>query len=171
MDRRIVLPAMALALVAIGLGVVGSLGSAAPVFAANGAKPTFNVVLSSATVHQGDGNWVDTWLFVTNPSHDLTTVGSSGGRTIVHVVTVESLTCAQVYPNGTTETDTFTPNDVMFHYRWDPVVNPLERSLVFFVGWNAAETTGIWRFKYTLTVTYEGQTFNLVESFRVIVRP
>ena len=172
MDRRIVLPAMALALVAIGLGIVGSVGSAAPSFAANGAKPTFHVVLSTVTAHVG--GMVDTFLYLTNPSHNMETFGTPiQTRQLVHAAVVNSLTCEVLYPDGTTETPTFDPSDPngMFAWRWDPVVNPLERSLVFFLGWSVGGNAGVVRFKYTLTVTFEGQTSDLVETFRVVVRP
>ena len=168
MDRRIVLPAMALALVAIGLGIVGSVGSAAPSFAANGAKPTFHVVLSTVTAHVG--GMVDTFLYLTNPSHNMETFGTPvQSRNLVHVAVVDLLTCEVLYPDGTTET--YTAPGGIFDYRLDPVVNPLERSLVFFLGWSVKENAGVCRFKYTLTVTFTGQTFDLVETFRVVVRP
>ena len=169
MDRRKLLPVMALTLAAVALGVVGSIGNAAPIFAAKGAKPAFNVLLSAATAHVG--GMVDTFLYVTNPSHNLETAGMPvQTRQLVHAAVVNFVTCEVLYPDGTTETDTFAPGGI-FNYRWDPIVNPLERDLVFFLGWSVGGQKGVIHFKYTLDVTFEGQTFDLVETFRVVVLP
>ena len=61
----------------------------------------------------------------------------------------------------------------MLWYRWDPVVYPSETSMVFFIGWGFAEVglddmPGVYKFTYALSVTFEGETFDLVRTVNII---
>jgi len=57
---------------------------------------------------------------------------------------------------------------------WNPVVYPMEKSLLFFVGWvwksvdeqgNPTDVVpGVAKYTYTLSVTFDEQTYDLVQS-------
>ena len=133
-------------------------------------SPSMKVALNTTTINM-DGVF-DSWIFVTNPSRNMDTSGSTPGwRLPVHVVTCNNLTVVYRLPNGTVvDGGTFSPGDGFLEYRWNPIVNPMENSMVFFIGFGTWEMPGRYAFTYTLNVTYEGQNYLLQDTFQINVR-
>ena len=97
-------------------------------------------------------------------------------RMPVHVVEVLKLTVIIVrVSDGEIRSWELTPEDPeIISHRWDPIVYPGERSLVFFIGWLLSEeedywTAGPYEFIYILQVSFEGETFELVKTFMIMV--
>lgn len=134
-------------------------------------RPSMKIELNATKVNVN--GVFDSWIFVTNPSRNMDTQGdpSTGGRLPVHVVTCNSIRLVWTLPDGTVASDeTFYPGVPPLAYRWNPIVNPMEDSMVFFVGWNMFGVPGKHTFTYTLSVTYEGQTYLLTDTFNIHVR-
>ena len=159
-------------LLAICLGTVLPYVSAARPNKKRSRRPRFTIRIDRRVVPSGET--FDTWLYVTNPSRNMETQQSDSGRMPVHVVEVESLEITivrmsdgEISPFG----GTYTPSDLP--QRWDPIVYPGERSLVFFVGWALVEKDywepGAFEFTYTLEVTFEGENFELTRTFIIWV--
>jgi hypothetical protein len=138
---------------------------------------TFSLKIDTRAIQVGESAW--TWLYVANPSADMEMAPSNPVPPPleikpVHRVEVHSLTITEVSPTGVTTISAFEPDgtdgiDELFRYRWDPVVYPLETSMVFFIGWGHEEghLLGVYKYTYTLSVTYEGETFDLEQTFRL----
>ncbi len=136
-----------------------------------GLQPKLTVQLSRRALDQDSDEFVDTWLYVRNPSRDMETTYPEENREIVHVVEVIDLDVVITLPDGELETFNLDPN--FRPYRWDTMVYPGETSLVFFVGWKFPSgdgyEAGVYRFTYTLNVVFEGEVFDLVRAFRLRV--
>lgn len=98
----------------------------------------------------------------------------------VHVVEVLKLTVIIMrVSDGEIRSWELIPEDPeIISHRWDPTVYPGERSLVFFIGWLLSEEEGeeedFWEagpyeFIYILQVSFEGETFELVKTFMIMV--
>ena len=106
-------------------------------------RPRFTVRITRRVVPIGES--FDTWLYVTNPSRDMETQPSEQWeRMPVHVVEALKLTVIIVrVSDGEIRSWELTPEDPeIISHRWDPIVYPGERSLVFFVGWLLSEEEG-----------------------------
>jgi len=137
----------------------------------NGLQPKLTVKLSRRAMKQDSDEFVDTWLYVRNPSRDMETTYPTLPREIVHVVEVNYLDVEITLPNGELETFNIAPDYTP--YRWDTTVYPGETSLVYFVGWQFplgdGYEAGVYRITYTLNVVFEGESFDLVRAFRLRV--
>jgi len=138
----------------------------------NGLQPKLTVQLSRRAMELDSDEFMDTWLYVRNPSRDMETTYPVFPREIVHVVEVIDLDVVITLPDGTLETYNLAPDYTP--YRWDTTVYPGETSLVYFVGWQFPSgdgyETGVYRFTYTLNVDFEGEGFNLVRAFSLRVQ-
>ena len=110
-------------------------------------------------------DYVETWLYLRNPSKLM----ERDGTTIYHKVVINHLTIYFEHPDGETTWffDPYNPEH-WGHDRWKTEILPGEETLVFFIGYEYA-IPGIWAYKYTLNVEYEGETFDLVCTFNIIV--
>ena len=164
-------------LLTLSLGTVFLYVSAARPSKRSG-RPRFKIWITRRVVPIGES--FDTWLFVTNPSRDMETQSAEQWeRMPVHVVEVLSLKVFIVsMSNGETQSYVFPLEDPKdwqkISGRWNPFVYPGERSLVFFVGWLLSEKEDFWEagpyeFIYILQVSFEGETFELVKTFMIMV--
>ena len=127
-------------------------------------SPKFSVKISGHEVGVSP-DYVETWLYLRNPSKLM----ERDGTTIYHKVVINHLTIYFVDPAGETSWffDPYNP-DHWGHDRWKTEVLPGEETLVFFIGYEFS-TVGIREFRYTLNVEYEGETFDIVRTFNIIV--
>jgi hypothetical protein len=152
-------------------------GSAAEL---GGARPILKVVTTSPRQTHIDGDAIDTWLYVTNPSQSmdrLMLLPDPPYTEILHTVTINYLKIDSVDPDGTQFSDTYYPPEGepqdWDDYRWDAIVNPRETSLVFYLGWQwpSGSVPGIAHMTYLLNCEYEGFEYDLVYKFQVVVKP
>jgi len=136
-------------------------------------QPKFTVQQSRQVMEQNSDEFLDTYLYVDNPSRDMETTWPTIPREVVHVVEVNHLNVGITLPNGTAFDQLLTPDNA-FPYRWDTTVYPGEKSLVFFVGWQfPAEDgfePGVYTFTYTLNVDFQGVNYDLTRSFKLIIQ-
>lgn len=157
------------------VSVVSALVLISALVAITMAKPkanhmVFEVEVSDYKVRKGVDEMYDMWFYVTNPSRDMETAPTVQ-RLPVHVVTVQLLTMRVENPDGTIDEIDLDPS-VHFAYRWNLVVYPGERSLVFFIGTAVASLdTGTYQYTYTLNVEFEGTSYDLEQSFKIQVLP
>jgi hypothetical protein len=128
-------------------------------------KPTLSVRVDKRVI--SDGETFMAFLYVKNPSTNLETEADQPLYPI-HKVTVSIVNVKFVNPAGVIiDEQTFDP--IFRPARWDTNVYPLENSLVFWVGWGGGlGDPGIYTLVFTVTVTFEGQTFNLVNKVWMI---
>jgi len=129
------------------------------------AKPIFQVKIEKPVISSGETFMV--FLYVKNPSTNLETEASLPPYPI-HRIEVTNLNVKFVNPAGaTTYEATFVPG-VDFIPRWDTKVYPFETSLVFWVGWGGSlGDPGVYTLTFTLTVTFKGQTLDLVDTLKL----
>ena len=129
------------------------------------ASPKFTVKVSQHEIGISP-DYVETWLYLRNPSKLM----ERDGTTIYHKVVINHLTIYFEHPDGETTWffDPYNPEH-WGHDRWKTEILPGEETLVFFIGYEYA-IIGIWTYKYTLNVEYEGETFDLVCTFKNIVQ-
>ena len=144
-------------------------------------RPILKVSLTSKLTYI-DGEPVDTWLYVTNPSRSMDRLGllpDPPYTEILHTITINYLQINFIDSDGTEYINTYYPPEGepqdWDDYRWDAVVNPRETSLVFYIGWRwiseLGSVPGVVRFMYLLNCEYEGLEYNLVYKFAIVVRP
>ncbi len=149
-------------------------------------EPKYEVILSSHAILRptdpGEGEVLETWVYVTNPSREMERIGTGIPGTL-HSINVNWVNFTQtwpsggsgfmqVYPNGTIVTDAGTFYGPGWGDRIRTVVHPMEKALVWYVGWEFESTSqqGIWSFTFTVNIEYEEQTSELVKTVQVVVQ-
>lgn len=108
----------------------------------------------------------DTWLYVTNPSEDITRSFFGQEDNVV----VQSVTVTRTHPDGSMFEFLLTPEDPpRFADRWDPVVHASEtKRVVFFgAGFSSTGPLGFYHFEYELAMTFRGESFTLSVEFEI----
>jgi len=77
-----------------------------------------------------------------------------------------------VYPDGTVITPSGVFNVPGLGERIRTVVHPMEKALVWYIGWGwtSDQEQGIHNFIFKVNIEYEGETLELVETFQVILQ-
>ena len=157
MNKNKLIPVLLIAVIFIGAFAVISNGVAAD---ASSTRPWLSMRISGKYIQLGEST--DHWFYVTNPSWAMERVLSD----IAHSVELVGSSVTVTFPNGTvwTEYDLHT----LLPERWNPIIKPGERVLVFFLGW-MTDQTGYWKFTYTFEAELDGRTYILAKTFWVFV--
>ncbi len=149
-------------------------------------EPRCEVILSPHLIIRptdpGEDEILETWMYVTNPSREMERIGAGIPGThhsinvnwvnITQIPPSGGSAFMQVYPNGTVVTNTGTFYGPGWGDRIRTVVHPMEKALVWYMGWEFISTSqqGIWNFIFKVNIEYEEQISELVETFQVIVQ-
>ncbi len=119
---------------------------------------------------------LEAWMYLTNPSREMERTDTS----ILHSIGVNWVKWTmiapegtsgfmQVYPNGTVVTEMGIFYSPEWGDRIRTVVHPMEKALVFYVGWEFSSNwpKGILNLIFEVNIEYEEQTLELVETLQV----
>ena len=139
-----------------------------PIFAQEAqpsTSPKFTVQISEHEIGVSP-EYVETWLYLRNPSKLM----ERDGTTIYHKVVINHLTIYFEHPDDETTWffDPYNPTH-WGHDRWKTEILPGEEALIFYVAYEYS-TPGIRSYRYTLNVEYEGETFDIVRTFNIVVQ-
>jgi len=148
-------------------------------------EPKFEVILTSHSLkiptEPEEKVSFDSWLYITNPSKEMEREGTD----VFHSIKVNWVNLTYIEPDGSSYWMVIYPDGTVMdpdgqYYmpglgsRIRTIVYPMEKALVFYVGWSYSLEWGIQRgiytFIYTVNTEYEEQTFELIETFQVTLQ-